>query len=280
MTEAAREAAPTTDPVFPATRFSASNGLEPGVDSGTAQPRNRRLHRVPQGVAGATRRRARHTPEDVKRPSLQTVLWTASFSLLALTLVLLALLLAGETAKLDQLRAQREQLQQTHDKNLQYYAGMRKASKVENIIAKYADEFRVNPSFIAAVIARESHYDAGAQSHKGARGLMQIMEDTGEWIARRLNVTDYDYDRLFEPDLNIRFGTWYLASLSSRFSGSPVMILAAYHAGPGNAERWAFKYAKDRQTLDAGQIPTEGTRDYVRKVLDAYALYHEIDAGT
>lgn len=199
------------------------------------------------------------------------------FTSLCVFLVVALLLNNNASARLNALREERALIAQKHLDQLDYYQGMRTKSGVENMIRRYAREYDVNPSMISAVIARESHYDPYAESGVGARGLMQIMEDTGKWIASRQGNKDYQYEHLFDPDLNIRFGAWYLAYLSDIYQGNPVMIAAAYHAGSNNVNLWALKYADDERYLTMEQIPTEDTKDYVRKVMNAYAVYYEID---
>lgn len=181
--------------------------------------------------------------------------------------------------QLDALRQQREDARLQHEKDVGYYVQMRRASGYEDSVRAYADEYQVDYSFLSAIIARESHYDARAQSSVGARGLMQIMEDTGTWIAERVGVRDYTYERLYDPDLNIRFGAWYINYLSAHFGGNPVMIASAYHAGLNNVKLWALNRADDGRTISAEQIPMDNTRDYVQKVMNAYALYYEYDSG-
>ena len=193
-----------------------------------------------------------------------------SFVRMAAGTLLLALLVAlgfsffsfsQAQSRLDTLRAQRQAAEDQHQKDIGYYVQMRRVSGFDEYIRQYAQEFCVDRSFISAIIARESHYVATAQSSVGARGLMQIMPDTGVWVAGRLAVQPYNYDRLFEPELNIRFGAWYLNYLSSQFGGQPVMIAAAYHAGAGNVKQWALNYAQDQKTIGIDQIPTDDTKD-------------------
>lgn len=148
------------------------------------------------------------------------------------------------------------------------------------LIEKYAQEYGVNPSFVSAIIKCESSYRADAVSRVEARGLMQIMPDTGVWMAQRLKINNYRPDMLFDPETNIRFGTAYLAYLSDIFSGSPVMVAAAFHAGDNNVKRWALNLAQDKKTIELEQIPTSDTKSYVRKVMDAYAIYYEKDKST
>lgn len=223
------------------------------------------------------RRAAAPPPPRAKRrpPILRLLL----FALLTALLIAAYLFSAQADANLQALRQQRAQVQARHEKDLGYYVQMRGVSGYGELISRYAQEFQVEPSFISAVIARESHYDPLAQSGVGARGLMQVMEDTGSWVASRLGVADYSYERLYEPELNIRFGAWYISYLSSQLGGDPVMTASAYHAGVNNVKLWALNLGADQKTITIEQIPKENTRDYVAKVMEAYALYYEYDAG-
>jgi len=201
------------------------------------------------------------------------------FALLMSGLIAAFLFSAQADEKLRTLRQQREEIRVQHEKDLGYYVQMRRVSGYGELISKYAQEFQVDRSFISAVIARESHYDPMAQSGVGARGLMQVMADTGTWVAGRLGIAGYNYERLYEPELNIRFGAWYINYLSSQLGGNPVMIAAAYHAGVNNVKIWALNYGADRKTITLEQIPKENTKDYVAKVMNAYALFYEYDVS-
>ena len=200
------------------------------------------------------------------------------FGVLLLALAFSFLRYSREQGRLQALRDERQARIEAHEKELGYYVQMRRNSGYDEYIRQFAQEFQVDRSFISAIIARESHYDTKAESRVGARGLMQIMQDTGEWVSGRLAVRPYSYELLFEPQLNIRFGAWYLGYLSSQFNGDPVMIASAYHAGANNVKLWALKYAQDKRTLRIDQIPTEDTKDYVQKVMNAYALFYEYDS--
>lgn len=143
-----------------------------------------------------------------------------------------------------------------------------------NLIETYADQNNIDPALVAAVIYNESRFEPNAVSSVGARGLMQIMEETGPWIAEKLNESDtYTFDSLFIPETNIRFGTWYLGYLSRRFGGDPVKIAAGYHAGQGRVAGWLADtaYSHDGWTLDV--IPIPETEQYVRRVVNAYEIY-------
>ena len=200
------------------------------------------------------------------------------FGVLLLALAFSFLRYSQEKTRLQALRDEWQARIEAHEKELGYYVQMRRNSGYDEYIRQSAQEFQVDRSFISAIIARESHYDTKAESRVGARGLMQIMQDTGEWVSGRLAVRPYSYELLFEPQLNIRFGAWYLGYLSAQFNGDPVMIASAYHAGANNVKLWALKYAQDKRTLRIDQIPTEDTKDYVQKVMNAYALFYEYDS--
>ncbi|NLD35104.1 MAG: lytic transglycosylase domain-containing protein [Clostridiales bacterium] len=229
---------------------------------------------------GRNRRSGRRDQQPDQAPRANPLGWMAGLAVLGLAAVLALTFLSYSRAdaRLQALRGERAAQAAKHEKDIGYYVQMRRVSGYDELIRKYAQEFQVDRSFISAIIARESHYDPQAESGVGARGLMQVMKDTGEWVAQRLGVQGYSYDRLYEPELNIRFGAWYLNYLSAHFNGNPVMIASAYHAGANNVKQWALNYAADQRTLTVDQIPKDNTRDYVQKVMNAYALYYEFDS--
>lgn len=143
----------------------------------------------------------------------------------------------------------------------------------EDSIVKYAKQFDVDPYFIAAVIKTESGFDKDAVSHAGAVGLMQIMPETGEWIAGKLG-EEYRKENLLIPDTNIRYGTWYLQFLEERFNGDLQLVMAAYNAGHNRVAQWLQDPAySDGKVLKS--IPYEETENYVKKVNRAYEKYKE-----
>lgn len=111
----------------------------------------------------------------------------------------------------------------------------------------------VDPRLVAAVIGAESAYDVRALSHKGARGLMQLMPAT----ARRFGVTD---DRIHDPEANVEAGTRYLAWLLERFDGDLALALAGYNAGEGTVDRYG------------GVPPYRETRGYVQRIFGTLGL--------
>jgi len=146
--------------------------------------------------------------------------------------------------------------------------------KYRDYIEKYAAENDVHPAFIAAIILRESSYNPSAESNVGARGLMQVMEDTYSFVNRKLE-DGATWADMYDAETNIRYGCWYIGYLSKIFNGDPIRIACAYHAGPNNVKLWAMKYASDGVHLNIEDIPMEDTRYYAGKVMNAYAIYFQ-----
>jgi soluble lytic murein transglycosylase len=143
----------------------------------------------------------------------------------------------------------------------------------EDIIRQQAADKRVDPALIAAVIYTESHF-RDQTSHAGAKGLMQLMPATADYIARKSGGTRFVQGDLADPQINISYGSWYLRYLLQRYHGNVALALAAYNAGEGKVDEW-WRAAADRgETFAvAKHIPFAETRDYVAKVLDARRAY-------
>ena len=186
-----------------------------------------------------------------------------------MVLVLVGLMLGIANGNMKRLLAERE------EKALAYQQLVNRHTVLyRDYIEKYAAENDVHPAFIAAIILRESSYEPDAISSVGARGLMQVMNNTYEFINRKLN-DGATFDDMFDPETNIRYGCWYIGYLSKIFNGDPVKIACAYHAGPNNVKLWAMNYAKDGVNLTIDEIPMEDTQYYAGKVMNAYAIYFQ-----
>ena len=140
------------------------------------------------------------------------------------------------------------------------------------LIVQYAAENDLDPALVAAVIRTESSFDPNAVSPVGALGLMQIMPDTGEWIAFRLK-EEFDAASLTDAEKNVRYGCWYLMFLSKRYDGDVKCMAAAYHAGSGAVDAWLQnpEYSADGHTLD--EIPYQQTAFYAKTILERYEIY-------
>jgi len=133
-----------------------------------------------------------------------------------------------------------------------------------DIIERYATKYDLPRELIYAIIRAESSFNRYAVSHAGASGLMQIMEPTGVWAAEQMRLVDFDYERIFEPELNIHIGTWYINRLIIQFGGNLDTALAAYNAGSGNVSSWLNEQGSIDHSLE--HIPFGETRNYVRRV--------------
>jgi soluble lytic murein transglycosylase len=138
----------------------------------------------------------------------------------------------------------------------------------DDIIRQQAEEKGVDASLIAAVIYAESRF-RDQTSSAGARGLMQITPDTADTIETLSGGETFVYEDLANPDLNIRYGTFYLSYLLDMYEGNEVAALAAYHAGPGNADAWGGS------DLEVEDIALDETQDYVHEVLTKREEYRE-----
>jgi soluble lytic murein transglycosylase len=138
----------------------------------------------------------------------------------------------------------------------------------EDIIRQQAAEKHVDAALIAAVIYAESRFE-DQTSGAGARGLMQITPATAQEIEKLSGGTTFRLADLGDPDINIRYGTFYLSELLKRYDGNEVAALAAYNAGPTEVDRWGGADL----TLDT--IPLEETRAYVADVLDKQRAYRD-----
>jgi len=145
----------------------------------------------------------------------------------------------------------------------------------QEAIEFYAKQHDLDPLLVASVIWVESRFDVRAESPRGARGLMQIMPQTGEWISEQINVP-YDLGKLYDPAHNIRLGCWYLANLRHEFDGNMNLVLAAYNGGRGNVRNWVSEgiWLGDEEGIS--NIPFGETREYVRRVNMIYRVYQKL----
>jgi len=127
-----------------------------------------------------------------------------------------------------------------------------------------------------AIIREESRFNPWNESVVGARGLMQIMLSTGEWIAEKINLINYNDEMLFSPEVNIDLGCWYIQYLNERFSDDLILALSGYNAGPGTTSRWLEKYNISDPDNFIENIPYDETRGYIKKVLKSYLMYERI----
>jgi soluble lytic murein transglycosylase len=134
---------------------------------------------------------------------------------------------------------------------------------------------RVEPGLVYAVMREESGYRPEVVSISGARGLLQIMPETGKQLALRESLEAFSPDDLFIPSVNIRLGSAYLEQLLTRFDGRKSAAIASYNAGPSAVERWlAADPLEDDEWVEA--IPYDQTREYVKRVLRSLHVYRAL----
>lgn len=155
--------------------------------------------------------------------------------------------------------------------------------KYEALIKKNAEAYQLDPYLVLSIMRCESSFQEDAVSSRGAIGLMQVMPDTGAWIAHKLAEEPFHEEILYDADTNIRYGCWYLGFLENRLNHVRINIIAAYNAGHGSVEKWV----EDPQYAQSGvltSIPYPETERYVQKVTTAYenykALYPELFSDT
>jgi soluble lytic murein transglycosylase len=138
----------------------------------------------------------------------------------------------------------------------------------EDVIREQSREKGVDAALIAAVIYSESKF-SDRTSSAGARGLMQITPDAANEIERHSGGTTFKLKDLGDPEINIRYGTYLLRELLDRYDGDIAAALAAYNAGPGNADKWGGS------DLSVEAIPFPETRAYVEEVLEKQGAYRD-----
>lgn len=144
--------------------------------------------------------------------------------------------------------------------------------RYSEIVEKYSNEFSIDENLIYTVIHTESGFDPQAVSSVGAIGLMQITEETFDWIKWRLNDEETEFEDLYDPDTAIKYGTYLLSFLFNDLKGIGETA-AAYHAGRAKVKSWLSnpEYSDDGITLS--QVPTPETRHHVKKIKMTYKIY-------
>jgi lytic transglycosylase catalytic len=141
-------------------------------------------------------------------------------------------------------------------------------------VKKYANEYNVDEYLIYAIIKAESNFEPNAESHRGAKGLMQLMYSTAEDISKRIDI-ELNEDNILDPDININLGTKYISMLIQKYNNIN-LALAAYNAGSGNVDGWIEKGTLKSDGSDIENVPFTETNNYVRKILRDYEIYKNV----
>jgi soluble lytic murein transglycosylase len=151
-----------------------------------------------------------------------------------------------------------------------WYARLWHPLRYATIVRTYAKQQRLDPALLAAFIDTESKFNADARSSAGAVGLMQLTPATAEGIAEYTHGSKFKLSDLTIPDINVRYGTFYLRLLLNKYKGNERLALAAYNAGEANVDRWRAAHEG---------IQFADTRAYVDKVESLKTLYRRVYAG-
>jgi soluble lytic murein transglycosylase len=144
-----------------------------------------------------------------------------------------------------------------------WYERIRYPLRYSEFIRVHADEHGLDPALVAAVVYQESKFNTHAKSSSGAIGLMQLTPGTAHGIAVRTHGAAFHTEDLYNAEINIRYGAWYLKDLFLKY-GNERLVLAAYNAGQGNVDRWR---------ADGKPIQFAETRAYVSRVEDLKKIY-------
>lgn len=181
------------------------------------------------------------------------------------------------------LKTQADIRETNHRNLLSYYHVQEDADGAARItyqalIEQYANANNLQPAYVAAIIRNESSFRTDAESSVGARGLMQLMPDTAEWIAGKLGIRSFQFADMYDAETNIRFGTWYLNYLSKLFRGDPVLVTAAYHAGQTTVTQWLSNrsISPDGRTIPLENLMDGPTKTYAERVTQAYGIYQAL----
>ena len=146
-----------------------------------------------------------------------------------------------------------------------WFERIRYPLRYSEYVKVHARENGLDPALLAAVIYQESKFDAGAESKSGALGLMQLTPSTAHGIALRTGGSKFQTADLLNPEINIRYGAWYLGNLFHKYRNER-LVLAAYNAGQGNVDRWR---------AEGKPIEFPETRAYVDRVEHLKHVYHD-----
>jgi soluble lytic murein transglycosylase len=144
-----------------------------------------------------------------------------------------------------------------------WYERIRYPLRYSEYVRVHAREHGLDPALLAAVIYQESKFNPSAKSSSGAIGLMQLTPSTAHGIAVRTHGDAFSTADLYDPEINIRYGAWYLHDLFAKYH-SEKLVLAAYNAGQGNVDRWE---------AEGKPIQFSETRAYVSRVENLKSIY-------
>ncbi len=147
----------------------------------------------------------------------------------------------------------------------------------EREVKKFSAKYGLDETLVYSLIREESRFNRTAVSHANAFGLMQLIMPTAKEVARKTGSGTITREKLFSPELNIKLGSHYLATLTEKFKGNSVTALAGYNAGPSRVKRWTEGPLKNLEPDEFTEdIPFTETRNYVRRIFRSYGAYKTV----
>ncbi|WP_204368704.1 lytic transglycosylase domain-containing protein [Neosynechococcus sphagnicola] len=137
-------------------------------------------------------------------------------------------------------------------------------------VSTWSQKRQLNPLLVMGLIRQESRFEAAIHSAVGAVGLMQVMPDTGDWIAKNLHLKHYN---LADSGDNLKLGTWYLDYTHDEYRDNSLLAVASYNAGPGNVSDWLTRFGFNDPDQFIEAIPFNETQGYVKAVFENYWNY-------
>ena len=146
--------------------------------------------------------------------------------------------------------------------------------KYDDIVEETSQKYNLDKYLVYATIKAESNFNENAESKKGAKGLMQLMETTAVEVADSLGIK-LQNDDILNPEININLGTKYLSDLMKKY-GDTGLALSAYNAGSGKVDGWIRDGVLNKDKINIEDIPYSETKKYVKKILIDYEIYKKI----
>lgn len=153
-----------------------------------------------------------------------------------------------------------------------YIARLRYPVYYLDLVLPNAERYDLDPLLVFSVIRQESLFQSFATSSAAAQGLMQIIPDTGQWVATQLSWPNYQNSDVYRPFINVQFGTFYLSWVLDFVGGHPYAALAGYNGGPGNAQTWLNLSGADIDRF-VQTVTFDETRRYVTRIYEQYDIY-------
>lgn len=270
-------------PQRPAQQLPVRQAQAPGANPANPQVQYRQnaVHHAPSAVPTAPMGDVRLASAQREYTSSSRLPLWLTWTIVGLCIVLLGLLAAHYLMQA-YLTTRAEEWETARQNTLSYYHVVEgengNSITYQSLIERYAAEYNLRPAFVAAIIRNESSFRTDAESSVGARGLMQLMPDTAEWIAGKIGDSNYSFDHLYDAETNIRYGCWYLNYLSKLFRGDAVLVSSAYHAGQTTVTRWLSdkSISSDGVTIPVDKLPDGPTKQYAGRVTTSYGIYEAL----